>query len=97
MQTKILKIKKLVLALIILMSASVVAEAADMSALDFKGDFLGKVIPDGSVISSQNELIGHITADGYVVDDGNNLIGGVVPQGIAISVNNNILINNLRF
>ena len=78
------------------MSASVVAEAADMSALDFKGDFLGKVIPDGSVISSQNELIGHITADGYVVDDGNNLIGGVVPQGIAISVNNNILgkVNN---
>ena len=75
-------------------SASVYA--TDMSALDYNGDLLGKVIPDGSVINAQNELIGHITADGSVVDDNNNLIGGVVPQGIAISVNNTVLgkVNN---
>ena len=70
--------------------------AADMSALDYNGDLLGKVIPDGSVVNAENELVGHITADGAVVDDKNNLLGGIVPQGIAISVNNKVLgkINN---
>lgn len=72
------------------------ANAADISALDFNGVVLGKVIPDGSVINYNNELIGNITADGFVIDDKNVLIGGIVPQGIAISNNNTILgkVNN---
>ena len=70
--------------------------AADMSALDFQGDLIGKVIPDGSVINFDNELIGRITADGLVVNNDNDLIGGVVPTGIAISADNNVLgkVNN---
>ena len=96
MQIKTLKIKQIALALAVSLLGSISAYAADMSALDYNGDLLGKVIPDGSVINAQNELIGHITADGTVVDENNNLIGGVVPQGIAISVNNTVLgkINN---
>lgn len=72
------------------------ANAADMSALDFNGELLGKVIPDGSVINFDNELIGHITADGYVLNNNDDLIGAIVPQGIVISTKNEILgkVNN---
>lgn len=72
------------------------AMAADISALNFNGDLIGKVIPDGAIINSNNEVVGYITADGFAYDNENNLIGGVVPQGIAISYNNSILgkINN---
>jgi len=72
------------------------AYAADISALDFNGDLLGKVIPDGSVINFDNELIGHITADGLVLNNENELVGGIVPQGTVISVDNTILgkVNN---
>lgn len=95
MQIKISNICRVFLALGVLLSCKT-AQAADISALDFNGDLLGKVIPDGSVINFDNELIGHITADGFVLDDNNDLIGGVVPQGIAISVDNSILgkVNN---
>ncbi len=65
--------------------------AADISALNFNGDLIGKVIPDGAVVNFNNELIGHITADGLVYDDRNDIIGGIVPQGIAISYDNSIL------
>lgn len=70
--------------------------AADMSAIDFNGNLLGKVIPDGSVVNFDNELIGKITADGYAINEENTLIGGIVPLGIAISVNNQVLgkVNN---
>jgi len=72
------------------------AEAADISALNFYGDLLGKVIPDGSVVNADNELIGRITADGFVLDNQNELVGGIVPNGIAVSYNNSILgkVNN---
>lgn len=95
MRIKISNVSQVLLALGILFSVKT-AEAADISALDFNGDLLGKVIPDGSVINFDNELIGHITADGFVLNDDKDLIGGVVPQGIAISVDNSILgkINN---
>ena len=95
MRVKISNISRIFLALGILFSCET-AQAADISALDFNGDLLGKVIPDGSVINFDNELIGHITADGFVLNDDKDLIGGVVPQGIAISVDNSILgkINN---
>lgn len=96
LQTIISKINQFALALVFVMMSSISAYAADMSALDFYGDLIGKVIPDGSVVNAQNELVGHITADGFVVDDENNLLGGVVPQGVAVSVNNTVLgkINN---
>ena len=80
MHIKTLNIKQIALMLMMSFLGSASVYAADMSALDYNGDLLGKVIPDGSVINAQNELIGHITADGSVVDDNNNLIGGVVPQ-----------------
>ena len=96
MHIKTLKMKQIALVFMMSFLGSASVYAADMSALDYNGDLLGKVIPDGSVINAQNELIGHITADGSVMDDNNNLIGGVVPQGIAISVNNSVLgkVNN---
>ncbi|MBR5599121.1 MAG: hypothetical protein IKW39_03675 [Alphaproteobacteria bacterium] len=90
------KIKKIALSVLLIANISFSANASDISALNFSGDFLGKVIPDGSVINSENEIIGHITADGYVIDEENNLIGGIVPQGIAISSSNKVLgkVNN---
>lgn len=91
LQAIISKINQLMLALMLVMMSPVSAFAVDMSALDFYGDLIGKVIPDGSVVNAENELVGHITADGYVVDEENNLLGGVVPQGVAVSVNNSIL------
>ena len=89
----LINIFKLTIACVVV---SVQAMAADISALNFNGDLIGKVIPDGSVINSNNELIGYMTADGFIFDNDNNLIGGIVPQGIAISYNNSILgkINN---
>ncbi len=93
---RISNLKKIVLYVMLMANISFNAFASDISALNFSGDLLGKVIPDGSVINFDNEVIGHITADGYVLDDTNNLIGGIVPQGVAISVNNKILgkVNN---
>ncbi len=90
------KLSKIIRLIVLFVAISLRAMAADISALNFNGDLIGKVIPDGSVINSNNELIGYITADGFVYDNENNLIGGVVPQGIAISYNNSILgkINN---
>ena len=32
--------------------------AQEITAIDFNGDLLGKVIPDGKVVSYDNELIG---------------------------------------
>lgn len=88
--------RHIVLSVFLILSISVKANAADISAVDFNGNMLGKVIPDGSVISFDNELIGHITADGFAIDENNLLIGGIVPQGVAISYDNNILgkVNN---
>lgn len=90
---KIKNITKLVLLLIII---SLKAIAADISALNFNGDLIGKVIPDGTVVNENNEVIGYMTADGLIYDNQKELIGGVIPQGMAISNNNKILgkINN---
>lgn len=95
MRIYISKISSLI-ALVIFLCGAMSAKAADISAIDFNGELLGKVIPDGSVINFDNELIGHITADGFVLNNENNLMGGIVPQGIAISVDNSILgkVNN---
>ncbi len=96
MQVTVSIFRKIFLSLFLVLLMVEKALAADMSAIDFNGNLLGKVIPDGSVISFDNEVIGHITADGFAADEDNNLIGGVVPQGVAISYDNNILgkVNN---
>lgn len=60
------------------------ASAQDITAINFNGDILGKVIPDGKVISSENKVLGSVNADSLVVDKKDNIIGGTVPQGIAI-------------
>lgn len=82
---------------ICLLAASIMAlfcaktQAAEITAIDFNGDLLGKVISDGKVVSYENELIGNVTADSLIVNFDGKLIGGVVPQGIAIGVDNRIL------
>lgn len=58
--------------------------AQEITAINFNGDIIGKVIPDGKVISSENKILGSVTADSLVLDTKGKLIGGVVPQGIAI-------------
>lgn len=96
MQVKIFKLKLFILSVLWLFCITNNAKSADISAIDFNGNLLGKVIPDGSVVDFNNELIGHITADGFTVNEENDLIGGIVPQGIAVSYNNSVLgkVNN---
>lgn len=65
--------------------------AQEITAIDFNGDLLGKVIPDGNVVSFDNRLIGNVTADSLIVNFDGNLIGGVVPQGIAIGNDTGLL------
>ena len=76
--------------------ASPSAHAAEITAIDFNGDLIGKVISDGKVVSYDNQLIGNITADSFIVNFDGKLIGGVVPQGIAIGNDNKLLgkVNN---
>ncbi len=62
----------------------------EITAVDFNGDLLGKVIPDGKVVSFNNQLIGNVTADSLIINFEGKLIGGVIPQGVAIG-------NDLRF
>lgn len=72
------------------------ASAQEITAIDFNGDLIGKVIPDGKVVSFENQLIGNITADSLIVNFDGSLIGGVVPKGIAIGNDNRLLgkVNN---
>ena len=67
------------------------AAAIEITAIDFNGDLIGKVIPDGKVVSLDNQLIGNVTADSLIVNFDGELIGGVVPQGIAIGNDNKLL------
>ena len=93
----ILKISRLIALSFLLLGINISsARATDISALDFNGNLLGKVIPDGAVINFNNDIIGYITADGLVFNNDKNLIGGIVPQGVAISTNSQILgkVNN---
>lgn len=72
------------------------AAALEITAVDFNGDLIGKVIPDGKVVSFDNQLIGNMTADSLIIDSNGNLIGGAIPQGIAIGNDNRLLgkVNN---
>ena len=67
------------------------AAAIEITAIDFNGDLIGKVIPDGKVVSLDNQLIGNVTADTLIVNFDGELIGGVIPQGIAIGNDNKLL------
>ncbi len=58
--------------------------AQEITAIDFNGSLLGKVIPDGKVVGFDNQLIGNVTADSLILNFDGKLIGGVVPQGVAI-------------
>lgn len=60
------------------------AASQEITAIDFEGKILGKVISDGKVVGNDNQIIGNVTADSLILDVNNKIIGGVVPQGIAI-------------
>jgi YD repeat-containing protein len=60
------------------------AQAQEITAINFNGAALGKVIPDGKVVSFDNRLLGKVTADSLIINDKGDIIGGVVPQGVAI-------------
>ncbi len=58
--------------------------AQEITAINFQGEILGKVISDGKVVSMENKVLGNVTADSFILDNKGNIIGGVVPQGVAI-------------
>jgi len=62
-----------------------VAKAQDITAVDFKGEIIGKVIPDGTAINFNNEIIGKLTADGFILDTKGAIVGGILAQGFAVS------------
>ena len=86
-----LKLKQILFVLIFAVSLSLSASAQEITAIDFNGDLIGKVIPDGNVISFDNQIIGNITADSLVVNKDGVLIGGVIPQGVAIGNDTKVL------
>ena len=58
--------------------------AQDMTAINFSGDVIGKVIPDGTAINLKNEIIGQLNADSFILNSKGDVIGGIVPQGFVI-------------
>lgn len=68
-----------------------IARADEITAIDFQGNLLGKVLPDGVVVNFENKIIGNVTADSLIVNQKGNPIGGVVPQGVSIGVDNKLL------
>ena len=79
---KLLKFSAIVWALFALLI--VPARAQDITAIDFTGSMIGKVIPDGTAVNLQNEIIGQLTADGWILDSKGDIVGGIVPQGFVI-------------
>ena len=62
-------IKKLFLVSNVIFSLVVAfsAHAQEITAIDFNGSPIGKVIPDGKVVSFDNKLLGNVTADSLIV------------------------------
>ncbi|MFI3242071.1 MAG: TrbI/VirB10 family protein [Alphaproteobacteria bacterium] len=58
--------------------------AADVTAIDFVGNIIGKVLPDGRVINLENNILGKINVDSQIINQEGDIIGGIIPQGIAI-------------
>ena len=63
---------------------SATASAQDITAIDFTGRIIGKVIPDGTAVNTDNEIIGQLTADSLILNSKGDFIGGIVPQGFVI-------------
>lgn len=80
----ILKTAQFVVAAQVLAVCLSPARAQEITAINFDGEVLGKVIPDGKVVGADNKLIGNVTADSLIVSFDGKLIGGVIPQGIAV-------------
>ncbi len=80
--------KLVVFALFLFGLKSNLAQAVEITAVDFNGNVMGQVISTGMVINADGENIGYITADSLIVDDNNEIIGGVVPQGVAVGNDN---------
>ena len=91
----LLKLCKICLAAVVCLTAGS-ALAQEITAINFNGDLIGKVIPDGTVVSFDNEVIGNITADSFIVDSKGEIKGGIIPQGVAIGNDNKLLgkVNN---
>ena len=77
-------LNNIVLVVLALLFTSVSAKAQEITAINFNGEPLGKVIPDGKVVSFDNKLLGNVTADSLIINADGEIIGGVVPQGVAI-------------
>lgn len=73
------------LAFLSLLLMQTAVKAQDITAIDFKGDPIGKVIPDGTAINFNNEIMGKLTADGFIVDTRGAIVGGILAQGFAVS------------
>ena len=58
--------------------------AQDITAIDFEGNVIGKVIPDGTAINLKNEIMGQMTADSFIISPKGDILGGIVPQGFVI-------------
>ena len=82
--------------LLVVIATASRAYSNEITAINFNGDVIGTVIPDGSVIGTKNDIIGKVTADSFIVNNKGNIIGGVVPQGVAIGNDNKLLgkVNN---
>lgn len=65
--------------------------AQEITAINFNGEPVGKVIPDGKVVGFDNNLLGNITADSLLINSSGELVGGVVPQGVAIGNDGKVL------
>lgn len=80
----LLILKKISLLFVAVCLSISVAEAQEITAINFNGEVLGKIIPDGKVVSFDNKIIGSVTADSLILDSKGKIVGGVVPQGVAI-------------
>ncbi len=79
------KLKSLIVVLGFSLLNSTLALAQDITAVDFTGEVIGKVIPDGTAINLKNEIMGQLTADSLIINSKGQILGGVVPQGFAVS------------
>lgn len=78
-------LKSLKISAFVLCFVTAPAFAQDITAVDFSGDVIGKVIPDGTAVNSKNQIIGQLTTDGFLTNSKGDIIGGIVPQGFAVS------------
>ena len=61
------------------------------SVIDFSGNVIGVVAPDGGVVNSANVVIGKVLSDGNVLSISGKLIGEVVAGDIVIGNNDKVV------